>query len=79
MSGSPDSEFAKIFELLNAFEQLEDEQPTVPAQATVPAQQQSFKPNLPRPTFDSSRSCRKQLCSARRRRDGKTQKFLTGD
>jgi hypothetical protein len=50
MSGSPDSEFAKIFELLNAFEQLdEDEQPlqsTVPAQASVPAQQ-PLKPNLP--------------------------------
>jgi hypothetical protein len=26
MSGSPDEEFAKIFELLNAFEQLDEEE-----------------------------------------------------
>jgi hypothetical protein len=42
MSGSPDPEFAKIFELLNAFEQLDDNEQ--PASSTI-----STKQTLPKP------------------------------
>ena len=36
MSGSPNSEFAKIFELLNAFEQLDEQEQSAVLEAADP-------------------------------------------
>jgi hypothetical protein len=37
MSGPPNSEFAKIFELLNAFEQLDEQEQSAVLEAATPA------------------------------------------
>jgi len=37
VSGSPNSEFAKIFELLNAFEQLDEQEQSAVLEAADPA------------------------------------------
>jgi hypothetical protein len=44
MSGSPDEEFAKIFELLNAFEQLDEEEQRAFLDPTEPPAQPPPKP-----------------------------------
>jgi hypothetical protein len=44
MSGSPDEEFAKIFELLNAFEQLDEEEQRAFLDSTEPPAQPPPKP-----------------------------------
>ena len=44
MSGSPDKEFAKIFELLNAFEQLAEEEQRAFLDPTEPPAQPPPKP-----------------------------------
>jgi hypothetical protein len=51
MSGSPDSEFSKIFELLHAFEQLDDDEQQAFLQSAdadkQPLKPKMFVPNLP--------------------------------
>jgi hypothetical protein len=44
MSGSPDEEFGKIFELLNAFEQLDEEEQRAFLDPTEPPAQPPPKP-----------------------------------
>ena len=39
MSGPPNSEFARIFELLNAFEQLDEQEQSAVLEAATPANQ----------------------------------------
>jgi hypothetical protein len=52
MSGAPDSEFAKIFELLNGYEGSSDIEPPPPPSAPLPQVQSAAPPKRPQPKLE---------------------------